>query len=101
MRRKARQQNNPERNPRALALRSQSQNSEAPGTDLAAGPGTQGPEKYYGSQSPKARTQHGMRGVGWGVTHAVVASFVVLILGFYMNGEFRQEGTLWKKRRFH
>lgn len=27
-------------------------------------------------------------------THTVIASFVVFILGLYMNGEFWQEGTL-------
>lgn len=101
MRRKTRQQNNPERNPRTLALRSQSQNVWLQAQFLLLALDTQGPEKYYGFQSPKARTQYGMGvGVG-GATHAVVASFVVLILGFYMNGEFWQEGTLWKKRRFH
>lgn len=34
----------------------------------------------------------------WAATHAVVASLVVLILGFYVDGEFRQEGTLWRKK---
>lgn len=32
-------------------------------------------------------------------THTVVASFVVFILGLYMNGEFWQEGTLQGKNK--
>lgn len=48
-----------------------------------------------------------LRAPGWGdegtaqnggATHAVVASFIVFILGFYMNGEFRQKGTLREKK---
>lgn len=95
-RREARWQNNTDRNPRATALRRQR-------PELPWGPRHRshcwlwthrGCEKYGDSQSPRDKS------TGWnaGATHAVVASFVVLILGFYVNGEFRQKGTLWKKR---
>lgn len=62
MRRKTRQQNNPERNPRTLALRSQSLNSEAPGTVLAAGPG-----HHKGLKRTMAfRAQRQEHGMAWG-----------------------------------
>lgn len=57
-----------------------------------------GPGNFRDSQSPGGTVQNGW---GGGTTHAVVASFVVLILGFYMNGEFRQKGTLWEKSKVH
>lgn len=71
--------------------------SEVPGTDCAAGPGhTRSCEKYCDFQSPQGRGR--TVGAGAGATHAVVASFVVLVLGLYVNGEFWQKGTLWEKR---
>ena len=44
-------------------------------------------------------TGAGAGGESKGATHAVIASFVVLILRFYVNGEFRQKGALWEKRK--
>lgn len=45
------------------------------------------------------RCGRGGLGGGAGATHAVVASLVVLVLGFYVNGEFRQKGALWGERK--
>lgn len=66
MRRKTRQQNNPERNPRSLALRSQRQNSEAPGTDLAAGPGHTRAWKVLWLSEPKGKKTVWHEGCGGG-----------------------------------
>lgn len=65
-----------------------------------------GPGNRPNSRSPEGEgtvRNQGGGGLGGGhTTHAVVASFVVLVLGFYMNGEFRQKGTLrGEKIKFH
>lgn len=86
----------PGKSPREITLRSQRpEHLCGPRHRSHCWPWSQrGCEKCCNFQSP--RGEHSMEG---GATHTVVASFVVLILGFYMNGEFRQKGTLWEKSK--
>jgi hypothetical protein len=71
--------------------------SEVPGTDPVAGPGATEDCKRC---CVTLRAQGASAAQNEGATHAVIASFVVLILGFYMDGEFRQKGALREKANF-